>query len=228
MDVAQLWRYPVKSLAGEPLAEAHIDGGGIAFDRRYAIMDSDPARAGKPLTAVRQPRLLAYRSEVRDGAVCVETATGKEYAVGDGDWLAELERDIGKQVSLRGPGDPIHDDSDLLIVNSASLRVLSEEYGAAVNPLRFRPNVIVDGKEAAPFAEEAWPGRTFALGDAVIHAVHPCERCVVTTIDPQTLASDPSFLRLLVEKHQARFGVYCKVVRPGIAKVGDPWRLIEA
>jgi len=101
--------------------------------------------------------------------------------------------------------------------------VLSQEYGAPVNPLRFRPNIVVDGPEASAFEEIEWPGATFSAGEAVFEALHPCERCVLTTIDPETLVMDPAFLRLVVQKHGGRFGVYCRVVRAGTVTIGDEW-----
>jgi hypothetical protein len=54
MRVEQLWRYPVKSLAGELLEAAGIDERGIDGDRRWAILDVD---SGKVLTARRTPEL---------------------------------------------------------------------------------------------------------------------------------------------------------------------------
>jgi uncharacterized protein YcbX len=228
MKVAQLWRYPVKSMAGEPLDSVRFEAGGMPFDRRFAILDSNPARAGKLLTGRLQHRLLAFQSAVLDGSVMVRTPSGAQYDVNDRAWHEHLEREIGQAVALQASDDAIHDDADVLVVNAASVRTLSEEYGARVSPLRFRPNVILDGPDARPYDELRWPGTSFAIGDAVLEASSACLRCVITTIDPETLVSDPSFLRLVVEKHDARFGVYCKVVRAGEVRVGDPWSVYRA
>jgi MOSC domain-containing protein len=228
MKVAQLWRYPVKSMGGETMDCVRLEAGGMPFDRRFAILDSDPTRAGKLLTGRLQHRMLAFQSTVLGGTVMVRTPSGAQYDVNDPAWLEQLEHDIGQAAAVRASDDPIHDDADVLVVNAASVRTVSEEYGARVSPLRFRPNVLLDGPDARPFDELRWPGRSFAIGDAVLEASSACIRCVITTIDPETLVSDPSFLRLMVEKHNARFGVYCKVVRAGEVRVGDPWTVYSA
>lgn len=223
MRVVQIWRYPVKSLGGEPLQSARFDVGGVPYDRRMAVVDIDPARAGKPLTGRRQHQLLAYCSFVRGGEVYVRTPEGDEYPAREGAWLRGLGPDLAHPVPVRESDSPIHDDSDVLVLNAASLRVLEAEYGAFVNPLRFRPNVIVDGPDVAPFDELAWPGGEFSLGEAVLQASHHCARCVLTTVDPETLVADPAFLKLVVQQHEGRFGIYCKVVRAGDVRIGDEW-----
>jgi uncharacterized protein YcbX len=227
MIVSQLWRYPVKSLRGEKLESATFEPGGIPLDRSHAVIDSDARRLGKPLTGRLQKRLLGYASSVRAGRVMVRTPSGLECGVDERSWIDELEREIGATATIQSFVEPVHDDSDVLVLNAASVRVLSEEYGAAVDPMRFRANVILDGPDARPFEETGWTSGTFAVGDALMEVMYPCERCVVTTIDPSSLAIDPAFLRLIVEKHDARFGVYFRVVRGGIVKPGDAWRAVS-
>lgn len=225
MRVVQIWRYPVKSMGGEPLRSVELGVGGMPFDRRYALMDSDPNRAGKPLTARIERRMLGYAASVRDGKAYVRTPTGEEHDVHAPPWLESLCTEIERPVSLQSFENAIHDDADILVINAASVRALTDEYGAFVNPLRFRPNFVVDSAELRPFAEDGWVGHDINVGDAVLRAQYPCDRCVLTTIDPETLATDPSFLRLVVEKHGGRFGMYCSVVRSGAVALGDEWRL---
>jgi uncharacterized protein YcbX len=224
MMVAQLWRYPVKSLRGEAVDSASFGQGGIPFDRRYAVLDPNPHRLGKPLTGRLQKQLLGYASSVLGDRVVVRTPSGIVCDVEEPAWLEELEREVGGPITVQTFPDAIHDDSDVLVLNAASLRALSEEYGSIVDPLRFRPNIILDGPEARPFEETSWTGGTFVVGDVLLEVTHPCERCVMTTIDPDSLEMDPSFLRLVVEKHDARFGVYFRVARGGTMKLGDRWR----
>jgi len=224
MRVVQIWRYPVKSMGGEPLRSVELGPCGMPCDRRYAVMDSDPNRAGKPLTARIEKRLLGYGALVRDGKTYVCTPSGEKHGVHVPDWLEALGAEIERPVSLQSFENAIHDEADLLVINAASLRALTKEYGAFVNPLRFRPNFVVDSSEVQPFAEERWVDHDITVGDAVLRAQYPCDRCVLTTIDPETLAMDPSFLRLVVEKHGGRFGMYCSVVRSGTVALGDEWR----
>ncbi len=225
MRVVQIWRYPVKSLAGEPLRSARLESAGLPHDRRYVLLDSDPHRPGKHLTARVAPQMLGFGATVRPDGVHVRTPLGHEYPVDDTRWLADLEKTLGKPITLRHADEPVHDDADVLVVNAASVRALAGEYGAFVHPIRFRPNFIVDGPEVRAFEEGEWVGSEVAVADAVLKPVARCVRCVVTTIDPETLASDPAFLRLLAEKHEATFGVYCKVVRTGDVRLGDRWHV---
>jgi uncharacterized protein YcbX len=224
MRVVQIWRYPVKSMGGEPLRSVELANGGMPFDRRYAVMDSDPNRDGKPLTARIEKRLLGHCATVRDGTTYVRMPSGVEHDVRSPAWLEALSAEIDRPISLRSFDTAMHDDADILVVNAASLRTLTAEYGAFVNPLRFRPNLVVDSADLQPFAEEHWEGHDVAVGDALLRVQYPCDRCVLTTIDPETLATDPSFLRLVVEKHGGRFGMYCSVVRSGSIALGDEWR----
>jgi len=63
--VESLWRYPVKSMAGEELAEAFLGFSGVYGDRCYAFRDS-AARVGFPyLNANVQESMLLYRPRFR-------------------------------------------------------------------------------------------------------------------------------------------------------------------
>jgi len=84
---------------------------------------------------------------------------------------------------------------------------------------RFRANLYVDGLE--PEAELGWLGRVIKAGDAELEVTSRCERCKVITMDPDTTETTPEVLRVLVERHDERMGMYCRVVRPGRVAVGD-------
>ena len=46
--VAELWRYPVSSMAGEQLAVARVETGGIAGDRIWGVLDEATGRIASP------------------------------------------------------------------------------------------------------------------------------------------------------------------------------------
>lgn len=70
-SVQSLWRYPVKSMAGETLDEAFVGYAGIYGDRLYAFLNA-AAPAGFPyLTARSRPDMLRYRPRFRDADVAV-------------------------------------------------------------------------------------------------------------------------------------------------------------
>ncbi|MDD2056193.1 MOSC domain-containing protein [Pseudomonas sp. GD03860] len=74
------------------------------------------------------------------------------------------------------------DGFPLLLIGQASLDDLAQRVGRPVEMLRFRPNLVVEGGEA--FAEDGW--KRIRIGEMEFRVLKPCERCILTTIDPQT------------------------------------------
>jgi len=228
MRITHLWRYPFKSMSGEALSAARMEFGGIAFDRRFAFRDDTPgsARFGKLETARQHPAMLGYAARVVDGAVVTKAPDGSLLTATDPALAERLSAETGSRLTVtEDPSGGNHDDADVLVVNTASLGKLAAEWGRDVDPRRFRPNVVVAGDE--PFQEEAWVGRYMKIGEATLKSVSLCVRCVLTTVEPETLAVDPSFLRVVAQKHNACFGVYAKVVEPGAVRVGDDVAVTE-
>lgn len=224
MRISHLWRYPVKSLAGEELAQTKVDLGGIPADRRYMIRDRDPRRDGKPLTARQQARMLALQATARKDEVSVTAPDGRTFSMDDA-FASYLAATLGRPLSIEASQDTraFHDAHDILVINAASVRALAAEWGKPVDPLRFRPNIILEGDNLAPWVEDAWAGRSFRAGDARFAGVKRDERCAIPTIDPRTLEIDPSLLRLIVQRHEQCFGMYFTVATPGNIAVGDEW-----
>jgi uncharacterized protein YcbX len=224
MRITHLWRYPVKSFSGEPLTETAVDHRGIPFDRafRFAVQ-SDGKR--KALTGRQLPQMLAYQAFAASGSVAVRTPDGMLLSPG-AELRAMLSSAYGRALFLEEAQTtdyPFFDDADLLIINAASVRTLAEEMRTPIDVLRFRPSIVVDGADAQPFAEDGWIGKSFTAGTARLQIVQRNVRCVMTNIDPQTCAVDPSFLTFLTEHHEQCFGVYARVAAPGRIAVGDEW-----
>lgn len=226
MRITHLWRYPVKSLAGEALQDAQLERGGIPFDRSFRFVDELAGREGKPLTARQLPRMLAFKAFASGGNV---HAIGPDGAVlRAGEQLASaLRTTFDRQLHIEAAGAgayPFFDDSDLLVINGASVRALADEMGVPMSVVRFRPSIVVDGEDATPFVEDSWVGSTFAAGAAQIDITQRNIRCVFTNIDPDTYEVDPKFLKHIADRHEQCFGVYARVARPGRIAVGDEWR----
>jgi uncharacterized protein YcbX len=197
----------------------------MPHDRQYIIIDGEATRKGKALTARLVADLLAYRASVADGAVRVKTPAGETLAV-DEAFSSHLQSTLHRPLTIESvpaDGAPFHDAHDILVLNAASVRALEQEWAKPVNPLRFRPNIMLDGPDLTPYVENEWVGRRFKVGEAILEGAELDERCVLTTIDPETLAKDPSFLRLIVERHDQCFGLYCRVHRAGKIALGDEW-----
>lgn len=229
MRITQLWRYPVKSLAGEALSSVPVENAGFAFDRRYAIIDRGALRDGKTLTARQNSAMLSYHAAASDDGDVIVTAPGGERHRWDDPELGKrLTAMVQHPIAMaESAGERFFDAQNILVISAASLRALGEEWQAPVDGLRFRPNIIIDGPDLTPFVETTWRQARFAAGSAAFEAVDLCERCVVPTIDPRTLVRSPALLRLLVEKHDTRFGLYCRVWKTGDIHVGDAWSVVR-
>ena len=83
---------------------------------------------------------------------------------------------------------------------------------------------MIEGVEG--LAENEWVGRRLRLGGVELEVVDRCVRCVMTTIEPDTLEVDPNVLRRINEEFDTRMCVLCEVVTAGELRVGDKVELI--
>ena len=216
--VNQIWRYPVKSMAGEQLDSCLITEHGLEGDRRWALIDGSPNRAGKRLTVRQHEGMLGYRARLSNGGVEVLAPDGEALDL-DGRLVQRLESESSRPLTLTDLVGQNFDESHVLIVNLATVMAFSAEVEMHVDHRRFRANLYIDGLE--PEEEVSWVGRRIQAGDAELEVTHRCERCVVITRDPDTAQTSPELLRSLTERHETCMGVYCRVVRPGRVAVAD-------
>ena len=229
--VAQLWRYPVKSMRGEPLEQASFDPLGMAGDRRFAFT-STAAPAGKPLLASRE-RTAMLRYEPRlDPLPHVTTPDGRTLPLPSPELLAALQNDLatpGSRLHLQcSPELPLTDVRPVSLVSLATLRRLAQELGYPVDPQRFRSNLILALDEDRPFAEDDLGGQTLLFGGehgAALRVQERIPRCRIVSLDPETTAADPMLLRHLARAHQGTLGIYASVLQPGTVHVGDQVRI---
>jgi uncharacterized protein YcbX len=97
------------------------------------------------------------------------------------------------------------DGYPLLLIGQASLDALSARLGRPLAMARFRPNLVVSGAEA--FAEDSW--KRIRIGGTTFRLAKPCERCVFTTVDPDSgrKALDQEPLRTLAKFRKTPEGV---------------------
>lgn len=91
---------------------------------------------------------------------------------------------------------------------------------------RLRPNIVLSGVDAD--LEPTLPGRSLNIGDASIGAHSVRQRCVVTTIDPDTGAQDLSVLWRIRDVFDGELALNCWVIRPGLAPVGDQVQIVDS
>lgn len=126
------------------------------------------------------------------------------------------------------PGEPLSlaDAGPLLLTSEKSLSRLNEWIGDArerASMMRFRPNVVVAGAEE-PFAEDDWV--RVRIGEVVFRQGEQCDRCMMTLIEPDTLAQGKEPLRSLA-RHRRRdgkvwFGIRLIPESIGRIATGDP------
>ncbi len=226
--VSDLWRFPVKSFAGEQARRAFVGPFGILGDRRLAVLDD----AGDLLTGRRAHALLGFRARSTEAdtgeGVEVITPQGWELAWDDPAVARELSEALGRPaVIVRNPVG-VHDVAPAHLVSTGSLAAARDWVdGEDIDRRRFRANVILDLEEAGPFAEDAWVGAAVELGEGgpVLEVISPTERCVMTTFDPDTVARDNRVLAGLARTRDNLFGVYARVLRTGWVEGGATARL---
>jgi uncharacterized protein YcbX len=221
--VAEVWRYPVKSMAGERLDSCQVAETGVEGDRRWALVDGSPNRAGKPLTIREEDRLMTYRARLAGGVVEVMAPGGEAFGMDDR-LVSRLAAQTSRPLTLRELEGANFDDSPILVVNLATVIAFGDEAGMDVDRRRFRANLYVAG--LAPEEELAWISRRVVVGEAELEVVSRCERCVVITKDPDTTATTPALLRVLTQTQETCMGVYCRVTRPGRVTAGDQVLLV--
>lgn len=217
-SVVELWRYPVKSMAGERLESCAVTDRGLEGDRRWAFIDQSPNRAGKWFNIKQHAPLMTYQARLVGGELDLVAPDGSSVVL-DGELLRRFESEAARPLQLRElPGENF-DAAHVHIINSASVQAFGLEAGIKLDPRRFRANLYVEGLQ--PYEELRWLGSVIRAGTAELEVVDRCERCKVITMDPGTTESTPALLKLLVERHDERMGMYCRVVTPGRVAVGD-------
>lgn len=119
------------------------------------------------------------------------------------------------------------DGYPILIISEESLQDLNSRLDSALPMNRFRPNLVVKGCE--PFAEDAW--KRIRIGTVEMALVKPCPRCVVTTIDKETLAKSKEPLKTLEKfrRHAlgAIFGMNTIPLNEGKIEIGMNVEILE-
>ena len=226
--IAELWRYPVKSMRGERLDQAVLEPAGVAGDRRFALA-STAAPLGKPLLSSRERSAMLLYAPRLEPQPEVTTPTGATLPLPSAELLAALQTALaghgGSLSLLASPEQPLTDVRPVSLVSRATLQGLSREHGRPVAAQRFRSNLILALEDDEPFAEDALAGSTLRFGNEdgpELRLLERIPRCRIVSLDPETAATDPDLLRLLAQKRAGRVGVYASVLRPGRLRVGDP------
>lgn len=229
--VEAIFRYPVKSMAGERLEVAKLGWHGLEGDRRLAFRRIDD-RSGMPwLTASKLPDLLLYAPQRRasgaDGDLPshIRTPEGEEMSTLGEDLAKEVGRRYGAPVQMMHLRHGIFDDASISVIASDTVREIERLSGRSVDVRRFRPNIMVRLLRSVPFQEDQWLGGTLSFGkkdDAPAIAVTmQDERCSMVNLDPDSAKSTPEVMKAIVRVNQNNAGIYGTVTRTGQVAVGE-------
>jgi len=222
--VVELWRYPVKSLLGEVLAKVELEERGVVGDRLYAVTDR-AGKLGSGKTSNRFRRLdglFELSARVAGEKTFVGLPDNRELAADDPELDAFLSDRYGDDLRVaRETAVSHHDAYPLHLLTTSSVEWLAKQLPASqIDRRRFRPNMLLDaGGEG--LVEDAWVGRRFALGGAVIRVADRTDRCVMTTNPQSELPKDPAVLRVVTEQNDACLGVFAVIEQAGAVRVGD-------
>lgn len=230
--VSRLFVYPVKSMAGVPVEQAHVGINGLLGDRRYAFVRADQAASNNfPwMTARQATRMLLYRPrfeqpptpEKEDPAVQVRTPEGAERAVSDPALREELAAKFEQSLFLLNNGNGIFDCQHLSIFSLATMRALEEESGSEIDPRQFRANIYIEPAGGKAYDEDQWVGQMVRIGNQVMAAITARDpRCMMINLNPDTVVQDARVLRTVAQNHEGQIGVYANLVLGGLIKVGD-------
>ena len=229
--IEAIFRYPVKSMAGERLEAATLEWHGVDGDRRLAARRLDD-RGGFPwLTAGRLPDLLRFTPQRVGGAGAEDVPTHVRTPEGDqlpvfGDALAaEIGRRHGAPVQLMHLKHGVFDVATVSVISTDTVDEIGRLAGLNPDVRRFRPNVVVRLRGTGPFQEDAWVGRVLSFGeeaDAPSVAVTMRDiRCAMVNLDPDTAVAAPAVMKAVVQANDNAAGIYGTVTRAGRLAVGQ-------
>jgi len=222
--VSAIWRFPVKSMAGESLEAVEVDERGLVGDRVWAVYDVDGRLAsGKNTRRFRRmdPVFGVAARTVGDAVELVFPGGGTAVAGESAADLA-LSDHFGEEVELGPEADVPHQDAgQVSVVGTATLRALAALSGLAepVDPRHLRTNLVVETDE--PFVEESWLGRKLAVGGVRLRPLERIERCRMVDIEQVGLPAIQGLLKAVGAHRDLCAGVYADVVEPGRLAVGD-------
>jgi len=213
MYVAEIWRYPVKSMAGEQLQSAEVREDGIVGDRRVLVFDVQTRHL---ITSRTHPKLLGLKGSLdANGRALInglpwndpESARAVMLAAGPNARLIEWD------------GVERFDVLPLLVATDGAIAAFGHDHR------RLRPNIVIGGVDG--LAERQFPGRRVRIGEVVIGFAKLRQRCVMTTYDPDTQEQDHKVLRQIVKQFGGALALDTAVIQKGNIAVGDRVEFVD-
>lgn len=212
MWVAEIWRYPVKTMAGEKLSRVYVGPLGIHGDRLVRVEDA----VRRVVTSRSHPRFLGHKGLL--------SALGEPLVDGQ-PW--DHEETAAKTVAIAGPGAKLvrHEAADrfdvlpLLVATDGAIAAFGHDLR------RLRPNIVIGG--VSGMAEREWPGVCLQIGDVRIGVQDLRDRCIMTSFDPDTLVQDKEITRDIYRRFDGKLALNCFVIEGGEIAVGDVVQVVR-
>jgi MOSC domain-containing protein len=231
-EVEALFRYPVKSMSGEPLEVAELGWHGLQGDRRLGLRRVDDHGGFPWLSASRLPELLLFAPQRRGPDVAghlpthVRTPEGEELAVFGQELAAEVGRRHGSRVEMTHLNRGIFDEASVSVITSATVGEIGRLAAQPPDVRRFRPNILATSLRCVPFEEDDWVGGVLSFGEgneaAAVVVTNRDERCSMVNLDPGSARPAADVLKAIVRVRDNKAGVYGAVTRRGRLAVGQP------
>jgi len=206
MKVVEIWRYPVKTMAGEKLQRARLGPLGIDGDRVVHVEDVQ----GRVITSRSHPRFLGHKGTLgADGAPWVDGRPWNSPEV------------AAETVDIAGPGAKLvrYDGAErfdvlpLLVATDGAIAAFGHDHR------RLRPNIVIGGVEG--LAERDWPGGCLRIGKVLIGVQDLRLRCIMTSYDPDTLVQEKEITRGIYRRFDGKLALNCFVIEGGEIAVGE-------
>ena len=230
-EVEALFRYPVKSMAGERLEVADLGWHGLEGDRRLALRRPDD-RGGFPwLTASQLPELILFAPRRQGPAAAgslpthIRTPEGEELAVFGPELAAAIRGRYGSPVEMMHLNRGIFDEASISVITSATVNEIGRLSAGPPDVRRFRPNILISSVRSVAFEEADWVGGVLSFRGtddaAAIGVTNRDERCSMVNLDPDSARPNAEVLKSIVRVRDNKAGVYGTVTRRGSLAVGQ-------
>jgi ferredoxin-NADP reductase/uncharacterized protein YcbX len=247
-------RYPLKGFQAQRLSHAQLTPNqGIVFDRRFAITNAQimpapdggwtPCQAFVRLT--KNTSLPQFELQFDDATLqmALRHTDGRRISIqlGVSDsvnqanavlqaWFPKAETaahgapQLVSAQSSTGYWD--HSDATISIINASSVAQLTAAANVLIDPARFRGNLLISDLPA--WQEFEWVGRRIQIGETVLEVLRPIDRCIATSVHPQTGEVNINIPALLA-RHTGHVycGVYARVIAGGSIQTGDKLKVME-
>ncbi len=212
MKVTEIWRYPVKTMAGEKLQRVRMGPLGIDGDRVVHVEDTQ----GRVITSRSHPRFLGRKGTLSvDGAPLVDGQPWNSPEV-----AAEVVDIAGPGAKLvRYDGAERFDVLPLLVATDGAIAAFGHDHR------RLRPNIVIGGVEG--LTEREWPGGCLRIGKVLIGVQDLRLRCIMTSYDPDTLVQEKEITRNIYRRFDGKLALNCFVIEGGEIAVGDEVQLVR-